>query len=92
MKQFYIYKIQLDVKKEHIQFVSANSTTANDTRYKVPRAFVAQLIHAGVSFKVKYIKDKAWHIGAEVDVYDEVFLRSNPNSKAADNLSNLEHF
>jgi hypothetical protein len=91
MKQFYINGIRLDDAGEHIQYVRARVTTS-DVSHIVPREFVADLIAAGVPFKTRYLNGKDWTTGADVEVYDEKFLRSNPNTSAKDNLKNLQKF
>ncbi|WP_057437090.1 hypothetical protein [Pseudomonas syringae group genomosp. 3] len=77
-KQYYINGIRFDKHEEHIEFVSVRKDGTKE-HYLVPRGFVALLIKSGISFKTRYNKDKKWHTGAEVEVYDETFLRANPN-------------
>ncbi|MGY2170586.1 DUF3892 domain-containing protein [Pseudomonas gingeri] len=91
MKQFYITGIRLDSKKEHIEYVRARVHGSND-KYIVPRGFVVDLIGAGVPFKTRYYDGKDWVTGADIEIYDDVYLKSNPNEKAKDNLKNLQKF
>lgn len=87
-KQYYINGIRFDKHEEHIEFVSVRKDGTKE-HYLVPRGFAALLIKSGISFKTRYNKDKKWHTGAEVEVYDETFLRANPNETSLDNLRNL---
>lgn len=85
---YYINGIRLDKTEEHIQFVRVRKAVSNE-HFVVPREFVAQLIQTGVSFKSRYHDGNSWQTGADVEVYEDVFLRANRNSTAKDNLRNL---
>ncbi|GLO51917.1 hypothetical protein PPUN110474_33180 [Pseudomonas putida] len=85
---YYINGIKLDKAEEHIESVRVRKSVSNE-HFIVPREFVAQLIQTGVSFKSRYYDGKGWQTGADVEVYEDVFLRANRNSTAKDNLRNL---
>lgn len=90
-KQYYINGVRLDEDEdeEHIESVSVRKQDTKE-HYLVPRGFVALLIKSGISFKTRYFYEKEWHTGAEIEVYEETFLRANPNHSARDNLRNLK--
>ncbi|MNJ55796.1 hypothetical protein D3C77_513140 [compost metagenome] len=85
---YYINGIRLDKTGEHIELVRVRKEGSNE-KFIVPREFVAQLIQTGVSFKSRYYDGKEWKTGADVEVFEDVFLRANRNSTAKDNLRNL---
>ncbi|MGN7738723.1 hypothetical protein ACTJKT_01830 [Pseudomonas sp. 22526] len=86
---YYINGIRLDKTEEHIEFVRVRKV-GSDEHFIVPREFVAQLIQTGVSFKSRYHDGEEWKTGADVEVFEDVFLRANRNSTAKDNLRNLK--
>ena len=92
-KQYYISAIRLDEKDEHIEFLKIRKANTKES-YVVDRGLVAHLINSGLSFKTRYYikKENKWLTGSEVEVYDGIYLKANPNSTAADNLRNLQVF
>ncbi|MBP2081784.1 MULTISPECIES: DUF3892 domain-containing protein [Pseudomonas] len=85
---YFINGIKLDETEEHIEYVRVRKSVSKEN-FIVPRKFVAQLIQTGVSFKSRYHDGKDWHTGADVEVYESIYLRANPNRTAKDNLRNL---
>ncbi|MBC2383575.1 DUF3892 domain-containing protein [Pseudomonas sp. WS 5096] len=91
MKQYYINAIRLDKENKHIEWVRIRKN-GHKEYYVIRRQLAAHLIESGISFKTRYLEDKKWKTGAEVEVFEGDFLKANPNSTAKDNLRNLEVF
>ncbi|MFG0547130.1 DUF3892 domain-containing protein [Pseudomonas sp. YQ_6] len=88
---YYINGIKLDEDDEHIEYVRVRKSTSKE-QFIIPRQFVVQLIQSGLVFKSRYHDGKEWHTGADVDVFERIYLRANPNHNAKDNLRNLRKF
>lgn len=86
---YYINGIKLDKNEEHIEYVRVRKSTSNEN-FTVHRQFIAQLIQSGLTFKSRYYDGKEWRTGANVEVYENTYLRANPNQTAKDNLRNLQ--
>ena len=87
--QFYISKTKTDGNSGNILAVFACGKDGHQWCW-VPVGFVAQLINQGVPFNTLLKStDNDYVMGARVEVYDEIFLRTVANNTPGDNLESL---
>lgn len=92
MANFFIAGIRKDKASGHIQQVQL-IFAGTSKKLVADREFVARLIGLGsASFQTIFWSNNAWRYGAEVIVYDEIFITTAANSKVQDNLENLPEF
>lgn len=92
MADFFISGIRKDRVSGHIQQVEVIAA-GTATRLVTDREFVARLLGLGrTSFQTIFWEKGAWRHGAQVMVYDEIYITTVANSRLQDNLESLPEF
>lgn len=97
MPEYLIFGVSYSEDKKHIAWVLLSRFENNKftPTSVVEHSFVVDLIKTGAaSFKTATIdkKNKKYNLGADVQVYDDEFLKTDRNDTDEDNLSNLPRF
>ncbi|ROO03802.1 hypothetical protein BK673_24280 [Pseudomonas fluorescens] len=86
---FLIYRTKIDSASGNIVAVRTCAKGGNEW-FWVETGFIVQLIKQGVVFNTfREIGKDNWKIGAQVEIYDEKFLRTVANGTEKDNLESL---
>lgn len=99
MTDFYISAIKYSKEEPHIEYVLVHQTYIEDRvtklgrGYPVHRAFVAMLIRdKKLSFKTVLLSKDRADAGTDVNVFDDIYLKTANNQTEKDNLENLPVF
>lgn len=93
MANFCITAVRYNAARTHLETVwvrEEKSKTVGAAR-EVPRIFVADLIRLGLaSFQTRTKNTEGkWSVGAQVHLFEDEFLTTDPNATERDNLGSL---
>ena len=94
MSKYWVSAVRYNAQETHIEYVREHCETIGAGTATV-RATVISRINCGASYATVYAKDGKWTVGEDIRVVPvggTEYLRTDGNTKAADNLGNLPRF
>ena len=95
MTEHLIFGVSYSKHHEHIEWLMVGRDADRKLAglFLATRSFVVDLIKTdSASFRTAVMKEKKYHKGAEVVIYDDEYLTTVPDASEANNLENLPSF